>query len=307
MKLLLFGRDGQVGWELQRALAPLGEVVALNRNGNDDLCGDLADVKGIAQAVRRTRPDVIVNAAAYTAVDKAEAEPDLARAINVDAPAVLASVAREQDAWLVHYSTDYVFDGSGNKPWHESDTARPLNVYGHTKLEGEEAIRHSGCVHLVLRTSWVHAARARNFIRTMLRFACERDSLQVIDDQFGAPTGAELIADVTAHALMSMSRNPASGGLYHLAARGETTWYGYARFLIDRARALGWPIRVQDDAVAGLASEAFAGAAARPRNSRLDCARLEHVFELRMPAWQDGVDRVLAELATRQARGGQPG
>jgi len=303
MKILLFGRGGQVGWELQRALSPLGGVIALDRSGKGGLCGDLADADGIVDTVRRTKADVIVNAAAYTAVDAAEREPNLARAINADAPARLAAAARMQDAWLVHYSTDYVFDGSGSDPWGESDVPRPLNVYGRTKLEGEEAIRTSGCRHLVLRTSWVYAARRRNFVSTMLRLACERDALQVVDDQIGAPTGAELIADVTAHALANVRRNRVTGGLHHLAASGRTSWHGYARFVIARARTLGWPVRVEDDAIEPVSSSAFATAAERPQNSRLDCRRIEHEFGLRMPDWQCGVERVLLELAPRQPLG----
>ena len=301
MKILLFGRDGQVGWELQRALAPLGRTVALGRQGLDGLCGDLSNPGGIADTVRRVAPDVIVNAAAYTAVDQAESEPALARTVNAEAPAVLAGAARRHGAWLVHYSTDYVFDGSGSHPWQETDTTAPLSVYGCTKLEGEDAIRVAGGAHLVFRTSWVYARRGRNFARTMLRLACERDTLQVIDDQFGAPTGADLVADVTAHALRRARREPALAGLYHLAARGETTWYGYARFLLQVARDLGWPGRVDDDAIEPVRTGAFATAAVRPRNSRLDCRRLERAFDLRMPDWSDGVARTVSEIVQLRA------
>ena len=199
MKILLFGKNGQVGWELQRSLAPLGELIALD-SASREMCGDFTDPAELARTVRKVAPDVIVNAAAHTAVDKAESEPELARTINALAPGVLAQEAMRTNAWLIHYSTDYVFDGSGDKPRLESDATAPLNVYGATKLEGEQLIQQSGCRHLILRTSWVYGARGGNFIRTMLRLAQERDSLNIIDDQNGAPTGADLLADVTAHA-----------------------------------------------------------------------------------------------------------
>lgn len=296
MKLLLLGRNGQVGWELQRALAPLGEVIALGRESENDLQGDLSQPTVLTQTIRKVAPDVIVNAAAYTAVDQAESEPELARTINAEAPGVLAREARELGAWLVHYSTDYVFDGSGERAWREEDATGPLNVYGRTKLEGEKAIRSSGCAHLIFRTSWVFAARGKNFIRTMLRLAAERDALQVIDDQVGAPTGAELIADVTASALPVATAHPERAGLYHLAAAGETTWHGYARWVIDQARATGWPVRVADEAIARVPTEAFPVQATRPRNSRLDCSRLEEAFGLRLPDWEQGVHHALTEI-----------
>ncbi|MQM37975.1 dTDP-4-dehydrorhamnose reductase [wastewater metagenome] len=296
MTILLFGPNGQVGWELQRALAPLGEVIPLDRHGRDGLRGDLTDPDALREAIRTVRPAVIVNAAAYTAVDRAESEPERAEAINATAPGVIAEQARAQGALLVHYSTDYVFDGSGDRPWCENDVTGPLSVYGRSKLEGENAIRASGCTHLIFRTSWVYAARGKNFIRTMLRLARERDALQVIDDQYGAPTGAELIADVTAHALPTVTAQPECAGLYHLAAAGETTWHGYARWVIEQARAAGWPVSVADEAVARVSTEAFPVQAARPRNSRLDCSGLERTFGLSMPDWQRGVDHALTEI-----------
>lgn len=296
MRILLLGCNGQVGWELQRALAPLGEVTALGREEKNGLCGDLTRLDALADTVRKVEPDVIVNAAAYTSVDRAESEPDLARTINTDAPGTLAKLAADSGACLVHYSTDYVFDGSGQTPWQEMDPTGPLNVYGKTKLAGEEAIRDSGCNHLIFRTSWVYAARGANFIKTMLRLATERDSLKVIDDQVGAPTGAELIADVTVHAIPAATRTPELVGTYHLTAAGETSWHGYARFIIRRAREKGWPIRVTDDAIEAVATGAFPTAARRPHNSRLDCVTLERSFGLRMPEWQAGVERVLNEI-----------
>lgn len=299
MKVLLFGKNGQVGWELQRALAPIADLVAVDREDTGVLCGDLTDVDRVLATVQRVRPDAIVNAAAHTAVDKAESEPDLARAINAGGPAVLARAAAECRAWLVHYSTDYVFNGSGSKPWTEDDVTGPLNVYGQTKLEGEQLIRSSGCRHLILRTSWVYASRGHNFARTMLRLAAERDHLTVIDDQHGAPTGADLLADVTAHALLAAIHRPALSGTYHVTATGETTWYGYARHVIETARAAGQPIRLAPDAIRQVASTAFKTAAARPMNSRLDTSKFREAFDLTLPRWNLGVDRMLTEILGR--------
>jgi dTDP-4-dehydrorhamnose reductase len=295
----LFGKGGQVGWELQRSLAPLGELVALDRDDEAPLCGNLADPQRLTGVVAQVRPDVIVNAAAYTAVDQAESEPELARTINASAVGVLAEEAVALDAWLVHYSTDYVFDGSGTAAWTEDSPTGPLNVYGHTKLEGEELIRASGCRHLILRTSWVYAARGHNFARTMLNLAKKRDELAVVDDQYGAPTGADLLADVTAHALGAAMRVPELGGAYHCVAAGETTWHGYAQHVIDAARAAGQPVRVGRDAVRAVPTSAFATAARRPHNSRLDTSKLRQAFGLTLPDWRTGVDRMLVEILGR--------
>lgn len=306
MKILLLGKNGQVGWELQRALAPLGEVIALDRAGqqvglnNDlygELCGDLSDLEGLARTVRLLAPDVIVNAAAYTAVDKAESEPDRAHRINAEAPAMLAHEAKTLGAWLVHYSTDYVFDGAGSKPWTESDPVAPLNVYGATKLAGEQAIQLSGCNHLIFRTSWVYAARGANFARTMLRLAHERTALNVIDDQTGAPTGADLLADVTAHALRTALSRADVSGIYHLAPKGEVTWWGYASFVFAEARASGETLLVET--VEPIPTSAYPTPARRPHNSRLDTKKLETVFALDMPEWQGGVRRMLTEITGR--------
>ena len=242
MKILLFGKSGQLGWELQRSLSPLGELVALGPDSRE-LCGDFTRLNDIEETVRMVGPDVIVNAAAYTAVDKAESEPERVGTINSRAPAALASNAAKLGALLVHYSTDYVFDGSGDKPWNETDFVGPLNVYGKTKLEGEAAIISSGCSYLIFRTSWVFAARGENFAKKILRLAQERDRLTIVDDQVGAPTGAELLADVTAHAIRMALQHPELTGLYHLVATGETSWHGYARFVLDFARRAG--IRLQ--------------------------------------------------------------
>ncbi|MCC2596155.1 dTDP-4-dehydrorhamnose reductase [Pusillimonas sp. MFBS29] len=292
MKILLLGKNGQLGWELQRSLAPLGEVVAFGSTGQ----GNLADLNGLAQTVSSVAPDVIVNAAAYTAVDKAESEPDQARLVNADAAGVLAEQAQRLGAWLVHYSTDYVFDGSGDTPWRESDPTGPLNVYGSSKLAGEAAILASGCRHLIFRTSWVYAARGGNFAKTMLRLGGERDQLTVIADQFGAPTGADLLADVSAHALCTAQQRPEVSGLYHLVAGGETSWHGYASHVLEWARKAGHPIKVAPDAIQPVPTSAFPTPARRPGNSRLNTEKLQTTFGLTLPHWQAGVERLLTEI-----------
>ena len=296
MRILLLGKNGQVGWELQRSLAPLGELIALDFDSPAPHCADFTQPETLAATVRALAPQVIVNAAAHTAVDKAESEPELARTINADAPAVLAREAATLGAWLVHYSTDYVFDGSGAAPRTEDAPTAPLSVYGRTKLEGEEAIRAGGCAHLILRTSWVYAARGGNFARTMLRLAAQRESLSVIDDQIGAPTGAELLADVTAHALRAALVDPALGGTYHAVAAGATSWHGYASHVIEFARAAGQPIRVAPERIAAIPTSAYPTPARRPLNSRLDTSRLERSFGLVLPDWRIGVERMLREV-----------
>ena len=295
MKILLFGANGQVGWELQRSLSPLGGLVALNRHSTG-LCGDLANLAGIANTIASVRPDVIVNAAAYTAVDKAETDRDAAQLINATAPAAMAQAACAVGAWLVHYSTDYVFDGSGVDAWTETDAPAPLSVYGKTKLEGEQLIQASGCKHLIFRTSWVYAARGGNFAKTMLRLAQERERLTVIDDQLGAPTGAELLADVTALALRQVLHRPQDGGLYHLAASGQTSWHGYAKHVIAQAKRAQPAIKILANDVAAVPSSAFVTAAARPLNSRLNTTKFQATFGLQLPPWQHGVDRMLTEI-----------
>ncbi|MCX9156669.1 dTDP-4-dehydrorhamnose reductase [Niveibacterium sp. 24ML] len=293
MKILLLGKGGQVGWELQRALAPIGELVAVDFDSTD-YCGDFTNLDGLADTVRRVGPDVIVNAAAHTAVDKAESEPELARTINALAPAVLAREAASSGALLVHYSTDYVFDGSGDAPRSEADTVGPLSVYGATKLEGEQLIQQSGCKHLIFRTSWVYAARGGNFAKTMLKLARERDRLTIIDDQIGAPTGADLLADITAHAIRTVRARPDLSGLYHLVAGGETSWHGYASFVIDFARKAGEVLAVQE--VAPVPTTNFPTPAKRPLNSRLATTKLQDTFNLVIPQWQSGVERMLTEI-----------
>ena len=295
MKILLFGKNGQVGWELQRALAPLGEVIALDRHGQSGFTGDLADLDGLRHTVRELKPDVIINAAAYTAVDRAEEEHELATLINAEAPAVLAEEARALDALLVHYSTDYVFDGSGDTPWQEADHPGPVNHYGATKLAGERHIQASGCKHLIFRTSWVYGARGANFLATMARLMCERDALQVIDDQIGVPTGAELLADVTAHAIRSVQVDPALEGLYHLSAAGETSWHGYATFIAQWLQEQGIEIQAAPERIAPIPTAKWPAPAQRPLNSRLDISKIERNFGLLLPHWQQGVARVLQE------------
>ncbi|NMM77926.1 dTDP-4-dehydrorhamnose reductase [Acidovorax sp. SRB_24] len=298
MNILLFGKGGQVGWELQRSLAVLGKVTALGRDSTGH-CADFSHSEGIAETVRALRPDVIVNAAAHTAVDKAESEPELARLLNATTPGVLAEEAARLGAWLVHYSTDYVFDGSGSRPWVETDAPAPLSVYGRTKLEGERLIQQSGCKHLILRTSWVYAARGGNFAKTMLRLAQERERLTVIDDQWGAPTGADLIADVTAHALRHLMQRPQDAGLYHLVAAGETTWNSYAKYVIEQAQQAQAAIKIKATEVAPVPTSAFPTPAVRPHNSRLDTRKLQATFGLTLPHWQQGVARMLTEILCR--------
>lgn len=294
MKILLLGKNGQVGWALQRSLAPLGELVALDAQSQIH-CGDLSNLAGLAQTVRDVAPDVIVNAAAYTAVDKAESEPALAHAINALAPGMLAQEAKRCGAWLVHYSTDYVFDGSGKQAWLEDDASAPLSVYGASKLAGEQAIMAAACQHLIFRTSWVYGARGNNFVKTMLKLAQERDSLKVVNDQIGAPTGADLLADVTAHAISTALQQPNVSGLYHLVASGETSWHEYATLVIEYARQAGLPIKVVQTAIHAVPSSEFATVAKRPLNSRLNTSKLQQTFNLHLPNWQTGVTRMLDE------------
>lgn len=295
MNILLLGKSGQVGWELQRSLAVLGRVTALDHDSTEH-CGDFADPEGVRETVRALRPDVIVNAAAHTAVDKAESEPEIARLLNATTPGVLAEEAARLGAWLVHYSTDYVFDGSGTRPWVETDAPAPLSVYGATKLEGEQHIQQTGCHHLILRTSWVYAARGGNFAKTMLRLGSERERLTVIDDQWGAPTGADLLADVTAHAVRHLQSRPGDGGLYHCVAGGETNWHSYAKYVLEHARQAQPAIELKATEVVPVPTSAFPTPARRPHNSRLDTTRLQTTFGLVLPPWQQGVARMLTEI-----------
>lgn len=313
-RILLLGKNGQVGWELQRSLAPLGCLIALDRAGlkpgelallpawqgqpllDHPLCGDLSDLEGLRRTVHAVRPQVIVNAAAYTAVDKAESDLGLARRINAEAPGLLAQAAHEVGAWLVHYSTDYVFSGSGHTPWQEGDATGPLNAYGMTKRESEQLILQACRQHLIFRTSWAYAARGGNFAKTMLRLAQERERLTVIDDQFGAPTSAELIADITAYAIRHVLRTGQGQGTYHLAASGETSWHSYAQFVIEHAKRLQphapWKVLAIDP----VPTQAFPTPAQRPHNSRLNTTLLASTYGLHLPPWQEGVSRMLQEI-----------
>jgi dTDP-4-dehydrorhamnose reductase len=295
VRILLLGCDGQVGWELQRSLQPLGEVVALDFQSRG-LSADFSKPDSLAATVAAVQPGLIVNAAAHTAVDKAESEPALAQAINADAPGVLARAAAASGAWLVHYSTDYIFDGSGDQPRGEDAPTGPLSVYGRTKLDGERQIRASGCRHLILRTSWVYAARGGNFAKTMLRLAGTKSELNVIDDQVGAPTGADLLADLTALMLRAAAARPELAGTYHAAAAGATSWHGYARLVIETARERGVPLTLPADALHPIPTSAYPTPAARPLNSRLDTRKLREAFGLHLPDWESGVRRMLAEI-----------
>ncbi|AZD09726.1 dTDP-4-dehydrorhamnose reductase [Pseudomonas chlororaphis] len=297
MKILLLGKNGQVGWELQRSLAPLGELIALDRHMVDGLCGDLSDLEVLRATIRQAKPDIIVNAAAYTAVDKAESETELADRVNGVASSVLAQEAALLGAWLIHYSTDYVFNGQGATPWQETDAAAPVNHYGSSKLAGEQAIIASGCKYLIFRTSWVYGARGNNFAKTMLRLAKDREVLNVISDQIGAPTGAELIADVTALAIVQVMQRPELAGLYHLAANGEVSWHGYACYVIDFAQANSEQLAVT--AINPIETTAYPTPARRPLNSRLNTQKLRDNFSLHLPDWQNGVTRMLREVLNK--------
>ena len=294
MKILLLGKNGQVGWELQRSLVPLGELIALDRAGKDGLCGDLTDLEGLRRTISIVKPNIIINAAAYTAVDNAENDKVSTNIVNAQAPRVLAEEALKVGAWLVHYSTDYVFDGSGNNAWEERDEPNPLSEYGRSKLEGERAIENSGCKYLIFRTSWVFGSRGKNFAKTMLHLATERQTLSVINDQVGAPTSAALLADCTAHALLKAIRNPELAGLYHLAASGQTTWYEYANLVIEHARNIGKELLVTE--IKPIGTLDYPTPAKRPYNSRLSTAKFRDSFDLVLPKWQQGVIRMLDEI-----------
>jgi dTDP-4-dehydrorhamnose reductase len=292
MKILLLGKNGQVGWELQRSLAPLGEVLALDRNSSTH-CGDLANLEGLAETVRVFRPQVVVNAAAYTAVDKAESDQTTAHLINALAPEVLSRACAAIDALLVHYSTDYVFDGGGQTPWVETDTTGPVNVYGRSKLAGEQGIAKQGARHIVFRTSWVYGTEGGNFAKTMLRLAQEREKMAVINDQYGAPTGAALLADITA---LSLQQTQALSGIYHLAAAGETTWHAYAQYVLQTAKQFKPDIDYKVKEVAAVPTSEFPTPAQRPLNSRLNCNKLQQALQCQLPDWQKGVDSMLSKI-----------
>ena len=270
----------------------MGELIALDRNEG----ADLANGDALIQTVRNHAPQVIVNAAAYTAVDKAEAESALAQHVNGIAPGLLAAEAVRLGALLVHYSSDYVYDGGGDTPRSEDAPTAPLSVYGASKLAGDQAIQHSGCQHLILRTAWVYGARGGNFAKTMLRLAAEREQLKVIDDQIGAPTGADLLADLSAHMIRTARANPELSGLYHAVAAGETSWHAYASRVIEFARARGKPLKVAADQILPIPTSSYLTPAQRPLNSRLSTQKLQAAFGLTLPSWQSGVERMLMEI-----------
>ncbi len=292
MNILLLGKRGQVGRELQPALLPLGKVIALDRHS--DTCGDLADLNGLSQTIRTLKPNVIVNAAAYTSVDKAESEPEMATLINTKAPARLAQECLSLGALLIHYSSDYVFDGTGSAPWQEDCPKNPLNHYGKSKWEGEQAIISSGCKHIIFRTSWVYAARGNNFIKTILGLARQQKTLNIVADQLGAPTGADWLADVTSHTMAAVISQPELSGVYHVAPRGETSWYNYADFIVAQARRLRETLSVSE--IVPIRSTDYITPAKRPLNSRLNCEKLENTFTIQRPDWESGVMQALNEI-----------
>lgn len=294
-KILVTGTDGQVGFELTRTLAPLGQIKALVRADVD-----LGDVDALRALLDAEQPDIIVNPAAYTAVDKAESDVEAAYAVNEHAPAVMAQWAKEHGAFMVHYSTDYVFDGAGDVPFVETDTVAPQSVYGASKEKGEQAVRTTLPEHFIFRTSWVfgaHGASGANFLKTMLRLMQERDTLNVVADQIGAPTSAALLADVTAHVVRDawqkrQNHERVDYGTYHLVAGGETSWHGYAQYVGQLALAAGLPLKVAPEAIGAIPSSAYPTPATRPLNSRLNTEKIQNTFGLRLPNWQEGVRQV---------------
>lgn len=293
MNILLIGKNGQVGWELQRSLSMLGKVIAVDYF-DTEICGDLTNLAGIAKTINDVKPDIVVNAAAHTAVDKAENERELAHLLNARSVEVIAKETAKIGALLVHYSTDYVFDGKGQHYRSENETPSPLNVYGETKLAGELAIVRFNPRHLIFRTSWVYAARGVNFAKTMLRLANDKKTLFIINDQHGAPTGAELLADCTAHAIRVEQQNNQVHGTYHLVASGETTWYDYAEFVFDIAKKNNEKLVIEE--VHGIPTSSYPTPAKRPHNSRLSNEKFQNVFNIELPHWSQGVERVVIEI-----------
>jgi dTDP-4-dehydrorhamnose reductase len=298
MKILLLGANGQVGWELQRSLAPLGDLRCA------DICDtpiklDLSDKEGLRRWITSERPRWVVNAAAYTAVDQAESRVALAEQVNAEAPGVIASAAAEVGAAVIHYSTDYIFDGSGTHYRDESEPPTPLSVYGRTKWQGEQQLAQGNAQHVILRTSWVYAARGHNFIRTILRLARERETLSIVDDQIGAPTGADLLADITAQAMMQLTHGGGRWGTFHAVAAGQTSWFGLAQHVIRYVRERGTPLALKTDGLLPIPTTQYPTPAPRPLNSRLSTALLQGIFGMQLPPWQIGVDRMLAEVGDR--------
>lgn len=294
MKILLTGKNGQVGFELQRALASLGSVLAV-----DVAECNLADEQSIRQLVQRVKPDVIVNPAAYTAVDKAESEPEIVHAINARAPGIFGEEAKKIGAWVIHFSTDYVFDGTKDGAYCEDDVTNPQSVYGHSKRDGELALQASGARYLIFRTSWVVGAHGGNFAKTMLRLAADRETLSVVADQYGAPTSAALLADITSQLIRQQAREGSASfpyGTYHLVAGGETNWCDYARYVIDEAIKAGKPMKVTPERITPIATAQYPTPASRPANSRLDTQRFRQTFGLELPHWQGGLSHILEQI-----------
>jgi dTDP-4-dehydrorhamnose reductase len=299
MKILLLGANGQVGWELQRSLTPLGQLIVA---GRDEV--DLDNLELLGDYIRHHQPQIIVNAAAYTAVDKAESEPELAYKINADAVAVMATEAKKLDALLVHYSTDYVFDGTDPMPHKETDETNPLNVYGLSKLKGEQAILKSGCKHLIFRTSWVYAARGKNFVKTILRLAADKDELEIVADQIGSPTSAELIADATALALKKIIQSSTSNdysGIYNLTAGGATTWHNYACSIVTMAKEAGFELKTAVSGIHAIEAAEFPLPAKRPQHSKLDTTKFCKTFETPLPHWDVQVKKVVNEILNEKS------
>ncbi|WP_137008590.1 dTDP-4-dehydrorhamnose reductase [Aquitalea aquatilis] len=292
-RILITGSNGQVGFELQRSLAMLGECICLNRQQLD-----LANTAQIASVLDHYQPDIIVNPAAYTAVDKAESEAELAHRINTAAPAAMAEWAARHHVLLLHYSTDYVFDGNKVDSYKEDDATNPQSVYGLSKWQGEQAIRACGANHIILRTSWVVGAHGNNFLKTIMRLARERDSLNVVADQIGAPTPAALIADVSAHIIKQWqaSQDKKLLGTYHLASSGNTSWHGYSELLLALAERYGVALQLKPENLHDIPSSAYPTPAKRPSNSRLNCSKIEQNFGLTMPTWQSGVEQVFQQI-----------
>lgn len=297
LRILLFGKAGQVGAELQRTLPHVGQLKSCGRE-----VADLEDQESLKTVIRDYRPDIIVNAAAYTAVDRAETEPDKANSINAEAVSLMAEEAKCLDAWLVHYSTDYVFDGTKNAPYIETDQPNPLGIYGETKLKGEWSIRQSGCKYLIFRTSWVYGAHGSNFIKTILRLAMEREVLNVVADQHGAPTSAGLIAEISAKAIPAISSGAMHPGTYHLAPSGDTTWHELAQRVVSRAHQLGMPLLLKPTQVRPIPTIDYPTAAVRPMNSRLDSSLLATTLGIALPDWQSEVDRFIEYLVREEER-----
>ena len=301
MKILLFGKNGQVGWELQRALSPGGKLIALDRQA-----ADFEKLDGVIDTIKAVEPDVIINAAAYTAVDRAEDEAKRAYAINAKAVEVLAHEAARRGVWFIHYSTDYVFDGCKSGPYREDDLTNPLNVYGASKLEGEKALQSVGGDHLILRTSWVYGTHGQNFIKTVLGLASERSELKIVVDQIGTPTSAALIADATAIILHRLLRNSqaqkALSGVYHLTASGHTSWHGLAQYALREAASCGARSRVLPEQIAAIGSADYPTKARRPANSRLATEKVRNAFDIHLPDWREGVAHVVREIAVREHR-----